>query len=86
MPADTAALPAGREPVLSDTWTRPRTTNGSTIVVFGSERPSDSPESNWIQTTEGKGWFPILRPHSPLASFFDKWWRPSQIKALRSNP
>jgi hypothetical protein len=52
---------------------------GSTIVTFGPERPPDSPESNWIQTTEGKGWFPILRFYSPLESFFDKSWRPSEI-------
>jgi hypothetical protein len=57
--------------------------DGSTTVVFGPERPSDSPEGNWIQTTEGKGWFPILRLYSPLASFFDKTWRPSEIEPVR---
>ena len=53
--------------------------DGSTIVTFGPERPSDSPESNWIQTTEGKGFFPILRLYSPSQPFFDKTWRPSEI-------
>jgi hypothetical protein len=56
--------------------------DGSTTVTFGPERPSDSPESNWIQTTEGKGWFPILRLYSPLQSFFGKTWRPSEIEPL----
>lgn len=56
--------------------------DGSTTVKFGPERPSDSPASNWIQTTEGKGWFPILRLYSPLQSFFDKSWRPSEIEPL----
>ncbi len=56
--------------------------DGSTTVTFSPERPSDSPESNWIQTTEGKGWFPILRLYSPLQSFFDKSWRPSEIEPL----
>ena len=42
-------------------------TDGSTIIAFGPERPTDSPEGNWIQTTEGKGWFVILRLYSPLA-------------------
>ena len=55
--------------------------DGSTTVTFGPERPSDSPEGNWIQTTEGKGWFPILRLYSPLEPFFDKSWRPSEIEA-----
>ena len=42
--------------------------DGSTTITFGPERPDDSPEGNWIQTTEGKGWFLILRLYSPLAA------------------
>jgi hypothetical protein len=56
--------------------------DGSTTVVFGPERPADTPEGNWIQTTEGKGWFPILRLYSPGQSFFDKSWRPSEIEVV----
>jgi hypothetical protein len=56
--------------------------DGSTTVTFGPERPPDTPEGNWIQTTEGKGWFPILRLYSPLPSFFDKSWRPSEIQPV----
>jgi hypothetical protein len=56
--------------------------DGSTVVVFGPEQPADTPEGNWIQTTEGKGWFPILRLYSPGPSFFDKSWRPSEIEAV----
>ena len=51
--------------------------------MFGPERPADTPEGNWIQTTEGKGWFGILRLYSPLQSFFDKSWRPSEIEPER---
>jgi hypothetical protein len=56
--------------------------DGTTTVTFSPERPADSPEGNWIQTTEGKGFFPILRLYSPLQSFFDKSWRPSEIEAV----
>jgi hypothetical protein len=56
--------------------------DGSVTVTFGPELPADSPAENWIQTTDGKGWFPILRLYSPLASFFDKSWRPSEIEPL----
>jgi hypothetical protein len=56
--------------------------DGSTTVVFGPERSADTPEGNWIQTTEGKGWFVILRLYSPLQSFFDKTWRPSEIEPV----
>ena len=56
------------------------------MTIDRVQQPSDSPESNWIQTTEGKGWFPILRLYSPLASYFDKSWRPSEIEAVKTNP
>ena len=54
--------------------------DGSTTVTFGPERPPGSPEGNWIQTVPGKGWFVALRLYSPLAPFFDKTWRPSEIE------
>jgi hypothetical protein len=54
--------------------------DGSTTVTFAPELPADTPEGNWIQTTEGKGWFPILRLYSPGQAFFDKSWRPSEIE------
>ena len=41
-----------------------------------------NPDGNWIQTTAGKGWFPILRLYSPGPSFFDKSWRPSEIELV----
>ena len=56
--------------------------DGSTTVVFSPERPADTPEGNWIQTTECKGWFAILRLYSPLPSYLDKTWRPSEIELL----
>nr|BFE74748.1 hypothetical protein GCM10020092_080490 [Actinoplanes digitatis] len=60
--------------------------DGSTTVVFAPERPADTAEGNWIQTAEGKGWFPILRLYSPGQSFFDKSWRPSEIEAVTAEP
>jgi hypothetical protein len=56
--------------------------DGSTTVVFSPERPADSPEGNWIQTDPDKGWFVILRLYSPLQSYFDKTWRPSELEPL----
>jgi hypothetical protein len=56
--------------------------DGTTTVTFGPERPSSSPEGNWIQTAPGKGWFLILRLYSPLQPFFDKSWRPSEIEGV----
>jgi hypothetical protein len=56
--------------------------DGSTTVTFAPEQPSDSPDGNWIQTDEDKGFFVILRCYSPLESYFDKSWRPSEIEAV----
>jgi hypothetical protein len=55
-------------------------TDGSTTVHFGPQRPDGVTEGNWIETLPGKGFFVILRCYSPLASFFDKSWRPSEIE------
>ena len=54
--------------------------DGTTTVTFAPQRPSESPEGNWIQTTEGKGFFVVLRLYSPLQPFFDKSWRPGEIQ------
>jgi len=57
--------------------------DGSTTVYFGPKQPSGVKRGNWIQTMPGKGWFAILRLYSPLESFFDKSWRPSEIELVR---
>jgi hypothetical protein len=54
--------------------------DGSTIVYFGPEQPEGVSRGNWIQTDPNKGWFTILRLYSPLPSFFEKSWRPSEIE------
>jgi hypothetical protein len=56
--------------------------DGSTTVYFGPSKPADVKDGNWIQTLPGKGWFVILRLYSPLESFFDKSWRPSDIEPV----
>ena len=83
MLADAAALPARREPVLPDTGGDRERRRLDDHHVRPGAGPADSPEGNWIQTTEGKGWFPILRLYSPLQPFFDKSWRPSEIEAVQ---
>jgi hypothetical protein len=54
--------------------------DGSTTVWFAPEQPEGVERGNWIQTDPEKGWFTILRLYSPLPSFFDKSWRPSEIE------
>ena len=79
--SDAAALPASREPGLPDAGRdRERRRLDDHHVRPGAAR--GQPEGNWIQTTEGKGWFLILRLYSPLQPFFDKSWRPSEIEEV----
>jgi len=57
--------------------------DGSTTIYFAPEQPEGVARGNWIQTDPQKGWFTILRLYSPLASFFDKSWRPSEIDLVK---
>ena len=57
--------------------------DGSTTIYFSPKQPEGIAEGNWIQTDPKKGWFTILRLYSPLQSFFDKSWRPSEIAEVK---
>jgi hypothetical protein len=55
--------------------------DGTTTIFFGPKAPPGK-ESNWIQTTPGRGYFVMLRLYSPLPPFFDKSWKPGEIEQL----
>lgn len=57
--------------------------DGSTTIYFGPTKPATAKAGNWIQTTPGKGWFPILRLYGPLEPFFSKKWRPTEIEKVK---
>lgn len=57
--------------------------DGATVIYFGPTQPKDVARGNWIQTDPKKGWFTILRLYSPLPSFFDKSWRPSEVEPVK---
>jgi hypothetical protein len=57
--------------------------DGSTTVYFAPRQPQGVQRGNWIQTMPGKGYFQILRLYSPLPSFFDKSWRPSEVELVK---
>ncbi len=58
--------------------------DGSTTIYFGTTKPSQAKEGNWIETVPNKGWFLILRLYNPLESFFDKSWRLSEIEEVKN--
>jgi len=57
--------------------------NGSTTVWFAPQQPEGVARGNWIQTDPEKGWFTLLRLYSPLPTFFDKSWRPSEVELVQ---
>ena len=56
--------------------------DGSVDLYFGPELPQGAPESNYLRTVPGKGWFTLLRLYSPTQAFFDQTWRPDDFKKL----
>jgi hypothetical protein len=56
--------------------------DGSVVVFFGPTPPEQGPAENWIQTVDGKGWYPALRLYGPLQPWFDQTWRPGDIERV----
>ena len=56
--------------------------DGSTTVFFSPEQPEGVARGNWIQTDPAKGWVALLRLYSPMPSFFDKSWQPTEIEPV----
>jgi hypothetical protein len=56
--------------------------DGSVVLYFGPELPEGAPESNWLRTVPGKGWFTLFRLYSPTEAFFDQSWRPGDFEKI----
>src|SRR5271166_1355921 len=57
--------------------------DGSTTIYFSPTKPAGVNEGNWIQTDPTKGWNTLFRLYSPLAPFFTKQWRPSEVELVK---
>jgi len=55
--------------------------DGSVEAWFGPDEIKGK-ENNWVKTIPGKSWYMILRLYYPLASWFDKRWRPGEIEEI----
>jgi hypothetical protein len=55
--------------------------DGSATVWFGPTAP-EGQESNWVQTTPGKGFSVLLRLYGPLEPWFDKSWKPGDFEVV----
>jgi len=56
--------------------------DGSVDLYFGPQLPGGAPESNWLRTVPGKGWFMLFRLYSPTEAFFDQTWRPGDFEPI----
>jgi hypothetical protein len=53
--------------------------DGGVTIWFGPKPPAGH-EKNWVQTMPGKGYSAALRLYGPLKPWFNKNWRPSDLK------
>ena len=56
--------------------------DGSVDIFFGRAAPAGKPESNWIQTRPGKGWFTYFRFYGPTEAYFDHSWMLPDIEPV----
>jgi len=56
--------------------------DGSVDLYFGPAAPAGKPETNWIKTIAGKGWFAYFRLYGPTQPFFDRTWVLPDVEVL----
>ena len=57
--------------------------DSSVDLYFGPSAPKGK-ENNWIKTLPGQGWEILLRLYGPLASYFDRSWKPDDFIKVKS--
>jgi hypothetical protein len=55
--------------------------DGSLDLYFGPTAP-EGPESNWIETVPGRGYYPMFRLYSPTAPLYDGTWTLPDVEPL----
>jgi hypothetical protein len=59
-------------------------TDGSVDLYFGPAGSAPAGlTANWIETVDGKGFYPMLRFYSPLAGLFDGTWKLPDIELVK---
>ena len=56
--------------------------DGSVDLFFGPRKPAGA-NSNWIETTPGRGWFAYFRLYGPTEAYFKKSWQLNDIEPVR---
>lgn len=53
--------------------------DGSVDLWFGPSKPANAPDSNFIQTVNGRNFLVALRLYGTGVSFFDQTWKPDDV-------
>lgn len=56
--------------------------DGSATFYFGPELPEGAPETNYLRTLPGEGWFTLFRLYGPERAYFDGSWQLPDIEKL----
>ncbi len=63
-----------------------RNTDGSVDLYFSPSPSPVHPESNWIPTVQGRGWFAYLRLYGPTETYMDETWPLPDIEPVHPAP
>jgi len=57
--------------------------DGSVDLYFGPTAPAGKPQTNWIKTIPGKGWFTYFRLYGPTQPYFDRTWVLPDVEVVK---
>lgn len=57
--------------------------DGSVDLWFGPSKPGDAPQTNWIQTVNGRNFLVALRLYGTGVEFFDQTWKPDDVVKVK---
>ena len=56
--------------------------DGTIDLYYGPELPEGAPESNWVQTNQGEGWFVLFRFYGPEKPYYDRSWKLNDFEKI----
>jgi hypothetical protein len=81
--ADTRSLlDNGQWPSIAANGNLRQNPDGSADIYLGPTAPKD-PNTNWIKTIPGRGFFGGFRFYGPTEAFFDKAWKPGDVEKVK---
>ena len=58
-------------------------TDSSIDHYFGSQKPTNVADSNWIQTADGCDFLVALRLYGTGVEFYDQSWKPDEVVKVK---